>query len=186
MKIFLSIILSAIISCSFGQASHTLPPLDQSPLDVVYFPENYPILKIQNKAAAQPVLRVIYSRPHKGGRMIFGGLLDYGDVWRMGANEATEIEFYRDVKIKDKLIKKGRYTMYVIPYPDRWTFIINRETDIWGAFKYNSAKDVLRLSIPVYRNDVVEDMTIDMVKTNFGASMNIYWDNIKASVPISF
>lgn len=169
-----------------AQTSRNLPPVDQSPMDVVYFPENYPILKIQNKAPASPVMRIIYSRPHKSGRKIFGGLVEYGDVWRLGANEATEIEFFRDVRINNKLIKKGRYTMYAIPYPDKWTFIINKETDIWGAFKYSSAKDVLRMDIPVYKNDLVEDMTIDIVKTNFGASINIYWDDVKASVPITF
>ncbi len=186
MKFILSTLLCVCIHWSFGQASHTLPALDQSPMDVVYFPENYPILKIQNKAAAQPVLRIVYSRPHKAGRMIFGGLVDYGDVWRMGANEASEIEFFRDVKINNKIVKKGRYTMYAIPYAEKWTFILNRETDIWGAFKYSSTKDVVRMDIPVFKNDIVEDMTIDMVRTNFGASMNIYWDDIKASVPIGF
>lgn len=186
MKLLFTLLLTLPGIYLFGQPPRTLPPLDQSPMDIVYFPENYPILKIQNKAAALPVMRVIYSRPHKAGRLIFGGLVEYGDVWRVGANEASEIEFFRDVKINKKVVKKGRYTMYVIPYPDKWTFIINRETDIWGAFKYSSAKDVVRMDVPVYKNDVVEDFTIDIVKTNFGASLNIYWDDVRTSVPISF
>ena len=186
MKLLFTLLLTLPGIYLFGQPPRILPPLDQSPMDIVYFPENYPILKIQNKAAALPVMRVIYSRPHKAGRLIFGGLVEYGDVWRVGANEASEIEFFRDVKINKKVVKKGRYTMYVIPYPDKWTFIINRETDIWGAFKYSSAKDVVRMDVPVYKNDVVEDFTIDIVKTNFGASLNIYWDDVRTSVPISF
>lgn len=187
MKTFFAFLL--LLSCSVvsAQTSRTLPPVDQSPLDVVYFPENYPILKIQNKAAAQPVMRIIYSRPHKSGRVIFGRLVDYGDVWRLGANEATEIEFFRDVKINNKVVKKGRYTMYAIPYQDKWTLILNRDTDTWGAFKYSSAKDVLRTDIPISKNDaIVEDMTIDIVKTNFGASINVYWDDVKASIPVNF
>lgn len=187
MKAIFLIILSFLCCSVFAQSSRPLPSLDQSPMDIVYFPEIYPILKIQNKAPALPVMRVIYSRPHKSGRVIFGGLVEFGDVWRLGANEATEIEFFRDVKINNKVVRKGRYTMYAIPYSDKWTFIINSDTDTWGAFKYSSSKDVLRTDIPVYKSDaVVEDMTIDITKTNFGASLNFYWDNIRAGVPISF
>jgi hypothetical protein len=187
MRQFFVALFSVLCTCSFAQQAKTLTPLDQSPMDMVYFPENYPILKIQNKAPAHPVMRVIYSRPHKGGRLIFGGLIDYGDVWRLGANEASEIEFFRDVRINKKLVKKGRYTMYVIPTPEKWTFIINSETDVWGAFKYSSAKDVLRMTVPVNKNDTtVENFTIDFTKTNFGALLNFYWDDVSASVPIDF
>lgn len=186
MKLLFTLLLALPAVYLLGQPPRLLPPLDQSPMDIVYFPENYPILKIQNKAPALPVMRVIYSRPHKAGRLIFGGLVEFGDVWRVGANEASEIEFFRDVKINNKVVKKGRYTMYVIPYPDKWTFIINRETDIWGAFKYSSAKDVVRMDVPVYKNDVTEDFTIEITRTNTGASLNIYWDDVRASVPISF
>ena len=95
-----------------------------------YYPVNFPILKIQNKALEPLVMRVVYSRPQLNGRKVFGGLQEYGDVWRLGANEATEIEFFKDVKINNRKIKKGRYTLYAIPFPDKWTLIINRETDV--------------------------------------------------------
>ncbi len=92
-----------------------LPAIDKSPMDMAYYPVNYPVLKIQDKAAEPLAARVIYSRPQKEGRAIFGGLIEYGKVWRLGANEATEIELYRDVKIKDKKLAKGRYTLYAHP-----------------------------------------------------------------------
>lgn len=186
MKILITLLFVFQSCVLFGQNSRPLPPLDQSPMDVAYFPENYPILKIQNKAPALPVMRVIYSRPHKGGRAIFGGLVDFGDIWRLGANEATEIEFFRDVRLNNRVIKKGRYTIYAIPYPDKWTVIINRDTDTWGAFKYSNSKDVARIEVPVYRHDPVEDFTIDITKSNFGASLNIYWDDTRVSVPFIF
>ncbi len=184
-----TLIVAILVFCgqvSFGQNENLIPPIDQSPMDVSYFPANYPILKIQNKATAQPVMRVIYSRPHRGGRLIFGGLVVYGDVWRLGANEATEIDLYRNVKIAGKTIKKGRYTMYAIPSPDKWTIIINNETDIWGAFKYNSSKDVLRTTVPVSKNAMTEYMSIYFTPTNTGAAMNILWDDVKVSLPINF
>jgi len=96
----------------FGvQGQSLLPALDKSPMDISYFPNRYPVLKIQDKVTEPPVARVIYSRPQKNGRVIFGELIEYGKVWRLGANEATEIEFFRDVKINDNKIKKVRYSL---------------------------------------------------------------------------
>lgn len=169
-----------------AQTNTLVPPLDLSPMDMSYFPVNYCILKLQNKVADQPVMRIVYSRPQKNGRKIFGGLLDYGEVWRAGANEATEIEFFRDVKVNNQKIKKGRYTIYAIPYQDKWTVIINKDTDTWGAFKYNSTKDVVRVNVPVIKNDETEDFTIVFSKNNSGADMNMLWDDVKVSVPINF
>src|SRR5215213_9902757 len=79
-----------------------VPALDKSPMDMSYFPSDYPILKTQNKATASPVARVVYSRPQKDNRVIFGNLVEYNKVWRLGANEATEIEFFKDVSIAGK------------------------------------------------------------------------------------
>src|SRR2546428_189379 len=84
-----------------------LTPVDKSPMDMSYYPNNYPVLKIQDKITEPLVARIIYSRPQKNGRTIFGELVEYGKVWRMGANEATEIEFYKNVKIGGKKIPKG-------------------------------------------------------------------------------
>src|SRR4029078_12566918 len=95
-------------------ATNNLPPLDKSPMDMCYYPSNYPVLKIQDKITEPAVARVIYSRPQKNGRLIFGDLVEYGKVWRLGANEATEIEFFRSVKIGDKKVERGRYTLYAI------------------------------------------------------------------------
>src|SRR6478735_4019952 len=122
-----------------------LPQLDKSPMDMAYYPDSYPVLKIQDKANEPLVARVIYSRPQKEGRTIFGGLVEYGKVWRLGANEATEMELYRDVKIKDKKLSKGRYSIFAIPTQNEWTIIFNKDTDVWGAFKYDEKKDAMRV-----------------------------------------
>ncbi len=117
---------------------------------------------------------------------MFGELQAYGEVWRLGANEATEIEFYRDVKINNKKVKRGRYTLYCIPYADKWTLIVNKETDTWGAFKYNQAKDVVRTDVPVVKNETTEALTIVFEKSGSGANMLMYWDTAKVSLPIVF
>jgi hypothetical protein len=164
-----------------------LPQLDKSPMDMAYYPANYPVLKIQDKATEPLVMRVIYSRPQKEGRTIFGSLIEYGKVWRLGANEATEIEVYKDVKVKDKKLPKGRYTIYAIPTESQWTIIFNRDTDIWGAFKYDEKRDVLRVNVPVQKTPAVaEDFSILFNKSAAGADMVVAWDDAMAAVPFLF
>jgi hypothetical protein len=165
----------------------TLPAVDKSPMDMSYYPANYPILKIQDKATEPLVARVVYSRPQKAGRIIFGSVLKYGDLWRLGANEATEIEFFKTVRIGGKKVTKGRYTLYAIINENTWTIIINKETDTWGSFKYNEKKDVVRVDVAIQKTDaVVEYLSMAFTKATAGCSLTIAWDNTKVSLPISF
>jgi hypothetical protein len=169
-------------------AQSTLPPLDISPMDMCYYPVNYPILKIQHKADDPLIARVIYGRPQKNKRNIFGDLVPYDMVWRAGANEATEIEFFRDVKIDGKKLVKGRYTLYAVPSTEKWTIVLNKETDTWGAFGYDTKKDVLRTDVKVVtRPDVIDVFTIcfegtDKKKTD----LMIAWDNKEVHLPINW
>ena len=187
MKKILAVMLSFVSLCAAAQMSNSkLPPMDKSPMDMSYYPANYPLLKIQDKVTEPLVIRLIYSRPQLNGRRLFGEIQDYGQVWRLGANEATEIEFFKDVKINNKKIKKGRYTLDCIPSPDKWTIIINKETDTWGSFKYDATKDVVRMDVPITKTESTEALTIIFDKTATGANMVMYWDDVKASLPIEF
>jgi hypothetical protein len=169
-------------------AQTSFPPLDKSPLDMSYYPANYPILKIQDKAKEPPVARVIYGRPQKDGRNIFGDLEPYGKVWRLGANEATEIEFYKDVKSGNTKIKKGRYTLYALLNAGSWILILNKDTDTWGAFKYDSTKDIARLQTPVMKqSDPVEVFTMVFEKDGEkSANLVIAWDTVIVKLPFSW
>lgn len=176
-----------IILSSLATSAQTNPTdLDKSPLDMSYFPASYPILKIQGKTTSAPIARLIYSRPQKKGRVIFGGEVKYNEVWRLGANEATEIEFYKNVKINDKKIAKGRYTLYCIPTETQWTIILNKELDSWGAFLYNSKKDVVRIDLPIQnQTDSVEALTMYFETSTNGTNLIMLWDNVKTVLPIS-
>ena len=190
MKKLMTLFLLAVFSfCfSFGQsAEEDVPGIDKSPMDMSYYPNNYPVLKIQDKASEPVVSRVIYSRPHLNGRQIVGGLLEYGKLWRLGANEATEIDFYKDVVIGNKKVNKGRYTLYAIPGEKEWTMIINKETDTWGAFIYDEQKDVVRIKVPVIENkQVAEAFSMTFEKTNAGCNLLLLWDKIRVAMPIAF
>ncbi len=168
-------------------AQSPLPSVDKSPMDMSYYPDKYPVLKIQNKITEPLAGRIVYSRPQKAGRVIFGGLVKYGEVWRFGANEATEIEFYKNVHIGGKKLNKGRHTIYALVNENSWTIIINKETDTWGSFKYDSKKDVLRTTVPVQKMDtIVESLAMVFEKSTTGCNLIIAWDNVKVSVPFTF
>lgn len=181
----LLVVFQLFFICLLAQTS--LPPVDKSPMDMSYYPINYPVQKIQDKITEPLAARVVYSRPQKAGRAIFGGLVKYNEVWRMGANEATEIEFFRHVRIDGKKISKGRYTLYAIPNETSWTIIINKETDTWGSFKYDAKKDVIRKEVTVQKTDtVIESLAMAFEKSATGFNLIIAWDNVKASVPFTF
>ncbi len=181
--------LSLSITNLFAQiiATTAIPAVDKSAMDMSTYPANYPLLKIQDKATEPLVARIIYSRPLKSGRVIFGELLEYNKVWRFGANENTEIEFFRDVKINNAKIKKGRYSLFAIPNKEKWTIIINKDLNTWGSFKYDSLKDIVKVDVPLQKvTDIADAFYIYFDKTITGFSMNAGWDDVKISLPISF
>lgn len=165
--------------------SGQLPPVDKSPMDMSYYPSNYPVLKVQDKATEPLLARVIFSRPRKEGRVIFGGLVEYGKLWRLGANEATEIEFFKPVRINGKRIHKGRYTLFAIANENSWTIILNNDTDTWGQFKYDAKKDVVRIDVPVQKTqEMHEYFGMIFEKSAAGINLVIAWDMIKVAMPI--
>lgn len=176
----------SICTLSFAQASR-LPPVDKSVLDISYYPMNFPMLKVQDKATEPLFARVIYSRPTKSGRTIVGDLLEYGTIWRMGANEATELELFRDATLQNTRVKKGRYTLYAIPQKDKWTIILNRENDTWGAFKYDIKKDVARAEVkPEKQSEHTEALTMYFEKSSKFINLLVFWDDFKLTIPFTF
>lgn len=161
-------------------------PIDISPLDMSYYPVNFPVLKMSKEENGLPVARVIYGRPHRQGRKIFGHLLKYGEPWRLGANEATEIEFFRNVTIQNRKINKGRYILYCIPQPDKWTIVFNSNLFTWGL-KIDTTKDLFRFDIPVQHAPAsVEYFTMVFEPAATGADLLMTWDDIITRLPISF
>lgn len=168
-------------------AQNGFSAIDKSPMDMAYFPSGYPVLKIQDKATDPLVARVIYSRPSRSGRAIFGGLVKNGEVWRLGANEATELQFFQTVHIDGKKVKAGRYTLYALVKENTWTIILNKETDTWGSFKYDIKKDILRTDLTTQKVDaMVENLSMAFEKTSTGCNLNIAWENTRVSLPITF
>jgi Protein of unknown function (DUF2911) len=134
-----------------------------------------------------PLARVIYSRPIKLGRRIFGGLVPYGKQWRLGANEATEIEFFKAAVIQNKKINPGRYIIYCMPEETKWTIILNNDLFTWGK-EIDPSKDLAKFEVPVEKTtSVCEYFT--MLFRDEGenhAALLMAWDDAVAKLLIEF
>jgi len=160
--------------------------VDVSPMDMCYFPVDYPKLKMAKTITGQPLARVIYSRPHLGGRSLFNEVLKYGEPWRLGANEATELELFKSVTIADKKIPAGRYVLYCIPQKDKWTIILNSNIDSWGLHP-DASSDIARFDVPsVTTNNHLEYFTLLFEKNGEKTELLMAWDNVEARLPFQF
>ncbi|HPM29058.1 MAG TPA: DUF2911 domain-containing protein [Chryseolinea sp.] len=156
-----------------------LPGLDSSPADIAYLR--------QDGRKSAPVIKVVYGRPQKKGRTMLGGTEAYGKVWRAGANETTEIKFYKDVTLGDKQIAAGTYSLYTIPGKDEWTIIVNSKLDTWGAYEYDESKDVVRFKVPSGKTDSeVEAFTIAFEGEKGTGTMMLAWENTLVKIPVKF
>jgi Protein of unknown function (DUF2911) len=92
-------------------------------------------------------ITVKYHRPLVNGRKIWGGLVPYGKVWRVGANENTTIEFSDPVSVEGQPLAKGIYGLHMIPNPDSWTVIFSKSNTAWGSYSYKQEEDALRVNV---------------------------------------
>jgi hypothetical protein len=117
-------------------------------------------------------------------RAIFGKLVPYGEVWRLGANAATELTTTGDLELAGQRLPAGTYALFTIPQADKWTLIVNKDVGQWGAYKYNKDNDVLRVDVPAKKSaDTHEALTIAFDEK--GTALNISWENAQVSVPVS-
>lgn len=133
-------------------------------------------------------IKITYSQPCKHGRAIFGTLVPYGQVWRTGANEATEITISHDIKINGLDLKAGTYSLFTVPGKDSWTILINADLGLWGSYNYNFKMDVLKFDVPVtpVSDFVYEAFTILIDPRNSRADLILAWDKTKIIIPLQF
>ena len=178
----LAIILLAAISMNAQEVKFA--PLDASPADIVYFPSRS--IKFKKTDTPSSSIKVIYSRPAAKGRVIFGDLIKYGEVWRVGANENTEIKFYKPATINGVAVPAGSYSLFAIPEKDKWTIIINKELDMWGAYAYDESKDLVKITVPVKTvTTPIELLSIAFTSKDGIANLVIGWDKTTVEVPIT-
>ncbi|MGF1510035.1 MAG: DUF2911 domain-containing protein [Myxococcota bacterium] len=122
---------------------------------------------------------VTYGRPKVRGRKVWGGLVQYGRVWRTGADEATVISFDAPAELLGKAVAPGTYALFTVPSGDEWTVILNRQAAQWGAYKYDDDLDVLRAKTKATTAEHVEELRFE----KSGKDLVLRWG--KLAVPMT-
>jgi len=134
---------------------------------------------------AGAALAVRYSRPAMRGRVIFGGVVPWNEVWRTGANAATVLETNADLVVAGTPLPAGTYSLWTIPSPTGWKLIVNKNTGQWGT-DYAGQYDLARLDMKVERlPQPVEQFTIAIEPRGKGGVLKLEWENTRAWVPFS-
>jgi hypothetical protein len=143
-----------------------------------------PPMKAETKIAGKTIT-VNYSAPSRRNRVIMGGLVPYGEVWRTGANAATTLTTEADLMVGSVHVPAGTYTLYTIPTAGDWTLIINKQTGQWGT-QYDKSQDLGRVQMTVKPvKNTVETFNIGLKPTaGKNGVLTLTWENAEAVVPI--
>jgi len=163
--------LSIFMLASTSMTAQKFSGLDKSPLDIAY-------LKADRNSP--PLVKVIYSRPQLKGRSL-SSLAPNGEVWRTGANEATEIIFFQDTKVGGEMVKAGTYSLFTIPGEKQWKVILNSDRDGWGSYGYKEANNVAEFMVDV-KSDSKELEAFSIAFDSNG--MHLGWGTVRVMVPI--
>ena len=125
---------------------------------------------------------VAYARPSVNERAIWGELVPYGQIWRTGANEATKITFSHDAKVEGKPIAAGTYALFTLPEKGKWTVILNKEAEQWGAFNHDAEKDALRVEVRPEAAPHQEQFAIGFADVDTrSAKVVMHWEKLAAA-----
>lgn len=130
-------------------------------------------------------VHIAYSRPYKRGRVIFGGLVGYNQIWPLGAHHATEITLTGPLMVGDQRLEAGTYAFFATPGPDTWTLHFNSILGMHMADLYDAANDVLTVEAPVETlNETIHQHTIDFEPSTMGIDLRISWDQTRVRLPL--
>lgn len=173
MKKLLVVGLALVSAFSFGQF--------QDGLSVKKSPR-----KTETSTFGLGKVEIEYGSPKKKGRTLFGDLIPYGQVWRMGADGASTIEVSTDFSMGKTKVAKGEYAMFLIPEENsEWIFVLNKNADQWGAYQYDEKLNVAEIKVKASTiNESVENLTMVFNEKGDGeASLTVRWGETSFSVP---
>ena len=170
------ILLVAVFALTIGFSNQAIAQnfkgLDKSPMDIASFPSNYRV--------SEKVIKIIYSRPQLKGRSL-EKLAPLGKKWRTGANEATEVTFYKDVVFGGTAVKAGTYTMYAIPGKTTWTVVLSSQLNVWGVYFHKDENDIAKVTIPVKQTE--ENLDVFSIAIDEDMTINLGWGTTLISIP---
>jgi len=133
-------------------------------------------------------ITIKYTTPNVRGRVIWGGLVPYNEVWVTGAHRATSFEIDKSFRIGDQSIPAGKYAIFTIPGEETWTFILNKNWDQHLADEYNAAEDILRLTVTPERLEENQERLLYAIETisSTEANLQISWEKVRITIQLHF
>jgi len=175
-KIFITTVMVCALLSSALTSAQKFDQIDEDPMDITY---------LTTGKTPKPLIKVVYGRPQKKQPNVFGEQIPYDEIWRTGANEATEVKFYSDILFGNKLVKAGTYVLHTIPGEKEWTIILNSNTDTWGAFFYDDSKDVVRIKVPANETEEIDVFSIGFTNNFKDSYMVLAWDSTRIDIPLA-
>jgi hypothetical protein len=174
LLLVLAVVFSGFVFLTAGLAQDAGGPLLSPPA------------KTECRFADGKKIAMAYSSPRMRRRKIYGELVPWGEVWRVGANDATTFVTNSDVTVDGKIVPAGSYTLFAIPLPTKWTLVISKKTGEWGIPYPGESSDFLRGNMTVGKLPApLENMTIGFDSAGSVCTMHVDWETTRASVQIS-
>ncbi|MDH3698322.1 MAG: DUF2911 domain-containing protein [Flavobacteriaceae bacterium] len=171
-----SLVLFCLLSCFFAAYSQ------------LRHPKASPLAKLEQEIGLTTI-KIEYSRPAMRGRTIFGDLVPWGRIWRVGANASTKFSTSTPLDILGNELATGTYALYAFPYETYWEVVFHKNTAHWGDGRtaYDPAEDAFRARIiPEQLADTQENFLIAFDElTHDSAQMYWQWENTRVVIPIS-
>ena len=166
------LVMFALTSLSFAQQDKSKRPS--------------PPASAQCKFSDGKTVNVDYSSPRVKGRKIFGELVPNGQVWRTGANEATTFVADTNLSVGGTNVPAGSYTIFTVPNADKWSLVISKKTGEWGTDYAGEKEDLARVPMTISKTAApVENFTISFDQKGSSCTLNLDWENTRASVDIA-
>jgi len=178
MKILFALVAAVVVVNASAQHDH---PKTAAPTDTT----KKSIPKEVHTEIGDAHIMIFYTAPAVRGRVVWGGLVPYGEVWVTGAHKATTWEFTNNIAINKTVIPAGKYAIFTIPSKEKWTFILSKKWDQHLADEYDAKDDILRLEVtPEFLNNNQERLSYSMVeRENNQGVLSIRWEKLKISIP---
>lgn len=129
-------------------------------------------------------LHIEYGSPGVRGRVIWGGLVPYDEVWSTGAHNASSLNINRTVRFGGKTIAPGTYAIFTIPGKETWTFILNKNANQHLADDYKQAEDLVRISVKPASVSMTQRLTYSIVETGKkSGQLVISWEKLSITIP---
>lgn len=130
--------------------------------------------------------KIEYSRPSVRDRKIFGELLPFDKVWRLGANAPTMITIDQPITIDNQVLPEGTYAIFAFPGEKEWKIVFNSDVEQWGANNYDESKDLVTIKVKILDEGFTETLTIEFGNfTINSADLIIKWEKITVKVPFT-